>query len=244
MRARSISVIGPETRCAMHGARSAVRDAGCAGRDVRGAGCGPRGAGRNCAAHCARIRRIPQCCPRRLQGCSARQATSTSTPGAGRARADHPRAWRSRAAGQRRLPLRRALRTPAAAAVRRRTTDRDASLRRNAGPGTRTGQLPSRRTRARLGTDPGRGAGRRLGGRGGLQARRRPDLHAVRATPLRHLRRANPRSACRSTAGIRRRRSSTMSSTGGARTARPGARRSSSATPSARRSGFSPSSRR
>ena len=149
--------------------------------------------------------------------------------------------------GQRGLSLRRARR-------RRCSARRFGSRRARSRPmpygqpltlGDVTRQLPSGRPRPRLGADPRRGRRTASGSVGRrLQARRRSDLRAVRAGPVRHLHHRIDLRPARSTAGTptasRHRRHRRL--VAGERAPRA-SRRCCSATRSARRSASSPSSR-
>ena len=90
----------------------------------------------------------------------------------------------------------------------------------------RTRLLSSRWPRPRVGADSHRRRRRRLGRGGRLQARRGPDLRAVRARAAATPSSPSPRLACRSIAGIAPRPSSTTSWSGGRRTSAPSGRRS------------------
>ncbi len=125
------------------------------------------------------------------------------------------------------------------ATLRRRCRDRIAALRPRPHPRRDARQLPPGRPRPRLGADPRRRAGRRVGRLRRLQARGRSHLHAVRRRALRRLHhREHVRAADLSlgSGGRRHRRPRRLVERQRRARARP---RSSSATRSARRSGCS-----
>ena len=123
-----------------------------------------------------------------------------------------------------------------------RRRDRDGRIWRAARPQRRRDLASSRRPRARLGAGPGRAERRGLGRLGRLQGRGRRRRGRLRAAPLQRLHHRIRPSACRSTAGGRRPRSSPGSSAGGGRTPPRAARASSTPMRSARRSACSPAS--
>ena len=112
--------------------------------------------------------------------------------------------------GSRELPLRRAGRdgSPPPHAGRDR---RDAAVRRGAHDRRRPRVVPSRRAHPRLCADPRRAPRRGLGRLRRLQAAAGSDVRSVRARPLSHVHHRGDIRACRSTRGIRRRRSSATS---------------------------------